>query len=228
LVVVAVVLGAFTVLFQPALQSSLPSLVHGPEDLHATNALIDATARIARAVGPGLAGALAARIALRHFFTLDAVSFAVSAGAFFSLGGRFAWPAAGGRHDAPRGIVREAAVALSYVRDTPPVAWAFAALFGVNLAWACAFAVGAPLFAARVLGEDVGAYGFLIAAYGVGNIASNLVLGSIPMRRPLRTIFVGKLVHGLGFVVLAAAPSLPVALAGAALSAVGGPMGSSR
>jgi MFS family permease len=228
LVAVAVVLGVFTVLFTPALQASLPVLTEGPDDLHAANALVDVTARIARAVAPGLAGVLAARIALTHFFTLDAVSFMISALAVFSLGARFAWRAPraeGTAHAGPRSLARELAAAFAYVRESAPVSWTMVALFGVNFAWASAFAVGAPLFADRVLRSDVGAYGFIVAAYGLGNIASNVVLGSTRLGKPLTLLFLGKAVLGLGFFVLSVAPNLPVAMAGAAIAAVGGPMG---
>jgi len=38
------------------------------------------------------------------------------------------------------------------------------------------FTVGVPLLAARVLGGNIGAYGLIVGAYGVGNVASNLSL----------------------------------------------------
>jgi MFS transporter, DHA3 family, macrolide efflux protein len=234
LVGVGAVLGALDSLFRPALLASLPALVaHLPNkrrDLEATNSLMDATARIARTLGPSLAALLAAQVTLVHFFTLDALSFVFSALAIFSVGAGFAWrapPVATGSGERPgvAGIARDLRAAIEIVRAHRPIAWALLALGLVSMAWAAGFAVGAPLFADRVLGRDVDAYGWIFGAYGVGNITSNLVLGSTGISHPVRMLFAGKIVLASGFVVLACAPSLPWAMAGAALAAVGGPMG---
>jgi len=91
LVIVAVVVGSLGALFDPALQASLPALSGNPQILQATNGLMDITRRLARALGPSLAGVLIIFLPLAHFFTLDAISFAVSALAVFSLGRHFAW-----------------------------------------------------------------------------------------------------------------------------------------
>jgi len=64
-----------------------------------------------------------------------------------------------------------------------------------------------------------------MGAYGVGNIVSNFVVGSVPIRRPAMVMIVAQFVLGGGFAVVAVAHTLPVALAGIALAAVGGPMG---
>jgi MFS transporter, DHA3 family, macrolide efflux protein len=85
--------------------------------------------------------------------------------------------------------------------------------------------IGLPLFVARTLKGDVGALGLIIGAYGVGNVISNLVIGSIAYRRRVPMIFVGKIIVGLGFLLMASATSLPLAIVGSACAAVGGPMG---
>lgn len=234
LVGVGAVLGALDSLFRPALLASLPALVaHLPgqkRDLEATNSLMDSTARIARTLGPSIAALLATRISLVHFFTLDALSFLCSALAVFSVGAGFAWrgtPVAPGSGERPAvaSIADDLRAAIRLVRAHRPIAWALVAMGLVNMAWSAGFAVGAPLFAARALGREVDAYGWIFGAYGVGNLTSNVVLGSTGVRNPVRTLFVGKIVLAVGFTILACAPSLPWAMAGATLAAVGGPMG---
>ena len=229
LVSMAIVLGVFDAVFTPALLASIPSLVDvaRPGELQATNGLVDSTRRIARAVGPSVAGAIAAVVSLAHFFTIDALSFVASALAITAIGSsRFTWKNA---QHAPgrgaRGVVADVVEALRLVAAHKPVAWALAVLFLVNASWAAGFQVGAVLFASRALSTNISGYGFLIGSYGVGNVAGNLVVANIHIERKVTTIFLSKLVLGAGFFVLATAPSLPVAMLGAALAAIGGPMG---
>jgi hypothetical protein len=95
----------------------------------------------------------------------------------------------------------------------------------VAMAWGAAFTVGVPLLAARVLHGNVGSYGLIVGAYGVGNVMSNLVIGSMTIRRRVAMMFVGKMIVGLGFLLMAFATTLPIAMLSAAFAAVGGPMG---
>ncbi len=227
LIAVAVVIGGLGALFDPALQASLPALTGDTRTLQSTNSLMDVTRRLARALGPSLVGLLVALLPLIHFFTLDAISFGISALAVFSLGRRWAWTPERSAHAGRgiRGVVSEIAGAARLVRAHRPLTWALAGNFLVNASWSIAFTVGAALFAKQVLTEGVGTYGLIVGAYGVGNVVSNVVMGSVVVRRRVAVLFTGRLVLGAGFLILAFARSLPVALGGSALAAVGGPMG---
>lgn len=75
---VAVCLGVFGAVFQPALQSSIPNLVDG-DRLVAANALVATTYQIAVMAGPALGGVLIASFAPRMVFSLNALSFGLSA-----------------------------------------------------------------------------------------------------------------------------------------------------
>jgi MFS family permease len=222
----AIVLGSFDALFTPSLHASVPQLVAHPGELQATNGLIDATRRLARAIGPSLAGAVAAMMSIAHFFTIDALSFLASAAAVFAIGSRFSW-----RNDPPAslrgaaGVWRQLAEGVSAVRGHAAITWALVTLFVVNATWCAGFQVGAVLFASRVIHVGISGYGFLVGAYGVGNVVGNLIVGNVHIRRKVPTIFAAKLVLGAGFLILAAAPNLHVAMLGAALAAIGGPMG---
>jgi MFS family permease len=236
MVLAALVLGTFDAMFTPALLASIPALVAHPGELQATNGLMDATRRIARAVGPSLAGAVAALVSVGSFFLIDALSFCASGAALFALGPRFAWKAAkaapGNDRDASRAIATGARKVASEIGDAlrevaahKRAAWALGLLFLVNASWAAGFQVGGVLLASRELGVQVSGYGYLVGAYGAGNVAGNLIVGSVQIDRKLTTIFSAQMILGVGFLVLASARSLPVAMAGAALAAIGGPMG---
>src|SRR6266516_4567031 len=214
LVVVAIVVGSLGALYDPALQASLPALTGDAQTLQATNGLLDVTRRLARVLGPSLAGLLITFLPLFHFFTLDAISFAISAAALFSLGKRFPWKAARMQGTVSghgvSAMLGEIAGALRLVRSHRPLLWVLVSNGLISAVWAIAFTLGAALLADRVLGGNVGAYGLIVGAYGVGNVMSNLVIGSLTIRRRVALIFTGKLVL--------------VALLGSAFAAIGGPM----
>lgn len=224
---VAVVVGGLGALFDPALQASLPALAPDRQTLQATNGLMDLTRRLARAIGPSLAGVLVAILPLSSFFVLDTVSFVISAAAVLSLGRRFAWKPerVATRRRGIIGIVNEIAGAVGTVRAYRPLALALGSLGFSNLAWGAAFTVGAPLLADRVLAGQVGAYGLIVGAYGVGNVIGNIVVGSMHVKRRLAMLFGGRIVLGVGFLIMGMATTLPVALVGSAVAAFGGPMG---
>ena len=221
--VVAALVGALGSLFDPALQASLPDLAGDAESLRAVNALMDATRRVARVVAPSLAGAVALVLPITHFFTVDAVSFGVSALALISLGRSAArWEP---RADGPReGFLAGIATAARLVREHGELAWAYASLIVANFSWAL-FLVGVPLLVARDLGGAVGNYGLVMGAYGAGNVASNLVMASAVVTRRMRVLHAGQMAFGLGLALISWAPGVPVAILGAAFSAIGGPMG---
>jgi DHA3 family macrolide efflux protein-like MFS transporter len=224
---VSVIVGGLGALFDPALQASLPALAPDRQMLQATNGLMDLTRRLARAIGPSLAGALVAILPLPGFFVLDAASFGISAAAVFSLGRRFAWrpERAASDRGGVRGVISEVADAVRTVRAHRPLALAIGSLGLSNLAWGAAFTIGVPLLADRVLSGHVGAYGLIVGAYGAGNVVGNVVVGSLRVRRRLAMIFAGRIVLGAGFLIMGMARTLPVAMAGSAVAAFGGPMG---
>lgn len=220
----AVVINGLSALFDPALQASLPALLPDRHLLPAINGLMDGTRRLALALGPSLAGWLVAYLPLPQFFTLDTITFLTSALAIAAIGRHFA-PRPSRDHSARRGIVAEIAEAIRLTAAQPILAWFIATNTVSNVAWAPAFQVGTALFASQRLGADVGAYGFIVGAYGAGNIVSNLVIGSLAARRPEQMLVAARFVMALGFGILALAPNLAVTMLGSAVAAVGGPMG---
>lgn len=224
MVIVALALGSLGSLFTPALFATIPAIIERDDQLQAANALVDSTRRIARAVGPSLAGAAAAAMSIASFFAIDAFSFCASAIAIFLIR-----PRAARQETAPvsgvlwmaRGIRETVGV----VRAHAGASWALATLFVSNATWCAGFQVGAVLLASRELGMGIGGYSLLVGAYGAGNVVGNLVVSSVEIKRRPLAIYGSKLVFGAGFLVMAAAPSVAVAMAGAVIAAIGGPLG---
>jgi len=74
------------------------------------------------------------------------------------------------------------------------------------------------------------AYALVMGAYGVGDVSGNIVAASVRFRRPMSTMFLGYVVMGIGFSVLAVVvwllpPDrlLPAMMVGALLAGLGGP-----
>lgn len=223
LALVAALLGVLDSLFAPALQASLPALVPERGSLQRANAFLNVNHRLARVLGPGLTGVLLAFLPIEQFFAIDAATFLASALSILAIGRGVAWkptrtdsrpPSAWGEI---RGTFRE-------VRGHPVLAWGIALIGVWNVGSAAAMILGLPLFAKDVLNAGPAAYGALIAAYGVGNVASNLAIAARPPRNLERTLFLGGAIFGVGMLGVAAAPSLFAALAIIPLAAIGGPM----
>ena len=227
LAVVAVLLNGFGTVFDPALQASLPSLVDNRDQVVAMNGLMDGTRRLALALAPSLAGVLVAIMPLPQFFSLDAATFLFSAAALLAIGRHFHHgPAAvttAGRLRAGD-IWSDIAGAVRLVRQNVLLSWFLANQTVSNAAWAATFNVGAALLAAEVLSGEVGSYGLILGAYGAGNILSNIVVGNMTIARPALLLSSARIVQGIGVALIALSGSLPVAMAGSFITAIGGPM----
>ncbi len=221
---VAAVLGLLDSVFSPALQASLPALAPQPDVLQRANAWLNINHRLARIVGPGVAGALLAFSPISQFFSVDAATFVASALLIRALGRGYRWKSPPAE-DVPRSVVDEIGSALRLVREHRALLWGISLIAVWNVSSASINIVGIPLFAREVLGGGPALYGYIMAAYGVGNVASNLFLARWPVRGRLEPVlFAGGLIYGVCWLGLAFAPSLTAALVLAACAAVGGPM----
>lgn len=231
LVAPAVILMGLRGVFDPALQASLPRLAQG-QLLLGTNALMDATARIARLVGPALAGALAAVMPVVGLLAVNAVSFLASALAVASL--RKELPLQ--RPEVSRSRLQALMLGVHAVRRQPLFIYLLWISGVVSGLWMVALWLCVPLVVQReaLAGfglSGLGAVGLIMGAYGAGNLASNLVIGGLEIRRPVPMVLAGNAVVGAGLALMGVAATLapphlvvPLMMAASAAAAVGGPM----
>lgn len=211
-------------LFLPSLQAALASLVR-PAELRSVNGLIDTTDRLARILGPGLAGVLLALLPLVHFFSLDAVSFIISALCFWLVvrsrpAGSFAAPGAAGRRAGWQEVVQ----GVRYARADGRTATALV-VRGLNYAAWGFYTLGAPVLVDQRFHGSAGAWGLILATYGVGSLFGNLIAGHLRAGvDPLGPFTCGWVIIGLGFAGLGLSPSLPLGLASVLAAGVGGPL----
>jgi predicted MFS family arabinose efflux permease len=99
--------------------------------------------------------------------------------------------------------------------------WRLLMLQGIGLA---CFTISVPVevvFAQHTLHAGAGGYGALLSAWGGGAIAGSIVIARWRRRSPRTLIAWSALALAAGFAVMAAAPSLAIALAGSVIAGVG-------
>ncbi|MCK6451057.1 MAG: MFS transporter [Alphaproteobacteria bacterium] len=236
LVPVIVVISGAKAIFDPALQASLPHIVsrnglaNDKQLFQATNGLFDATRRIARVSGPGIIAVAGGLIPVMHFFTIDALSFLVSATAIALVlrsAPRPAAAASGG--DVRRGEIRRRVRqgitgGFNAVRRHPLMRLALAAHGVGSGAWYLAVILCVAFKVKAELNLDVGAYGMVIAAYGVGNLLATVAVASLRFSQQGVVMFAGRLVAAVGYLGLGTADSVEEMMAWAAVAAAGAPV----
>jgi MFS transporter, DHA3 family, macrolide efflux protein len=233
LILALIGLGVGEAMFRPALQSVVPRIVKDAKLLPAANGLLDATGRAARLIGPAMIGPLALFLPVRHFLTVDALSFLLSAFAILSLGHL----RAPGREAIDReSVVASVARGFQATRHHPVLNYTLGTYGLLNAAWNTVYYLALPML---IMKQDIrgpgnsglGALGLVIAVYGGSNLISTLIFGNRDLSiRPQRQIFGGSLVIGSGLLMLVPIGLLPHEwllpgyLFVAAVTAVGGPM----
>ena len=230
-------LAAMRMVFNPALQSAVPVLVKDREGLQAINGLFDATFRLARLIGPVLAAVLNALLPVIHFLSVTAVGFVASAVAVWMVRDRMVDPAS--RPPVGRGGWRGAWDALldgARLMMSEPTTGALLMVNAIaNGPWSVALQLAIALM---VVEHDPHLFGFhgltalglIIGTTGVGDVAGNLIAGSVRFRRPLSTMFLGYVAMGTGFVLMALAAwglpnpwKLPGMMLSGMVAGLGGP-----
>jgi predicted MFS family arabinose efflux permease len=212
-VLVLVVLDGLVAITARSLTVTARVQVLGPLDLVPEgNALMNSAFAICFMAGPLLGGAVvvaggtvAALLANCGFFAVMAVL----------LAGLPHTPDPGA--PPPQGRLR---AALAHAR-ADRILWRLLILQGVG--FAC-FTISTPVevvYAQHTLHAGAGGYGALLAAWGGGAIAGSMVIARF-RRRAARTLMSCSAVAlGVGFVVMAVAPSLAVGLVGAVVAGLG-------
>jgi MFS family permease len=207
-------------LFEPGRTAILPNIA-GSQELVTANALSSMTWSLNLALGAGLGGAVAAFFGRDAVFVLDSVSFLVSAAL---LGGMVVREPhlADSRPFRARDLVDFSPVAegVRYVARDKRIFALLLVKAGLGLLgthWVLTPIFGQRIFPVKAAGAQRGAMlgmSALMSASGLGSLLGPLVGGywAGEERSRLRLgILIGFLVSGLGYLLLAAAPSLALA-----------------
>jgi MFS family permease len=217
LYVLAAAFGIVDAFFYPAMNAILPMMVD-ERRLPAANALMEGMRQLTGLIGPVLAGLLVQLVSTGPAFAIDAVSFAVAAGALVLVrGGRRA--VHGDQLDVG-GAVRDG---LRYAWSDPAIRSLIFLIAAFNVAFGGPINVGLPWLAQFRFHEGPTAYGIMIAGWGAGAVLGTIAAGMLARIEHLGAVMLGlAFMLGVGLAVIGLAPSVPVAFAVLGVMGLGG------
>jgi MFS family permease len=183
-------------------------------ELRAGNAILNVAFTGGAAVGPAVAGAVVAAFGVQSALLLDAVSFYAIAWILFTGG---PLPQA----EPEPGRMRERLRAgIAYIRGHPTLR----RLLGAQAAAFVFFAAVLPvevIYAKETLGAGDTGYGLLLGSWGGGMVSGSVVFAALRRAALPTLLFFSTVAIGVGYLCMAAAPSLALACAAAALGGAG-------
>ena len=219
IVALAVIAGVGNAFFRPAVLAGVPNLV-ADVDLAGANALLQLVEWTAIAIGPLIAGALAAVSGPHLAYWVNAATFAFSAVLVMRIPGRLLQSDRSVEREISRGHWRELAEGYAVVRGSR-------ALLCVLIAWSIvmlangAINVAEVFLAKRSYGSGDFGFGLLWAGSGIGLVAGGLAAGTL-VAAGLAWLYVRMLVvFAIGIAGAAAAPNVWVGAVAMMLSGFG-------
>jgi MFS family permease len=223
--VVALSLSSLSAFFEPAVQAMIPRFSPDLSTLRAANGLMSTTLRLARVAGPGIVGICVLFLPTIHFFTLDALTFVISALSIAALQKQTPVRTYLRKKELKKLGFRESVIsgfhAIEHSKRMRFVIFAKALTGG---SWSLAYTLGLALMVHEIAPHDVRAFGAVIGAYGVGNLGAALYFGNTTRTHSCFLMFWGYVTLGVGFIMVAFAPNLPLMMVAAAIAAIGGPL----
>jgi MFS family permease len=187
----------------PAGNSIVPMLVE-EQDLQAGNSIMMGITQLVGFIGPTVAGILiggysSSSLGIGLAFTIDSVSFAVSAVCL--------WAMHGGKRLSDKSSQEESVwtsilVGMKYMWDDVALRVMFLVISALNFLFTGPLLVGIPVLANQRLPEGALAFGLLMSAYAGGNLAGYLLAGSLPRAKgKAMSIFLVTLLAAFGVVI---------------------------
>lgn len=222
--VMALSLSALSAFFDPATQATIPLLAQDMETMQSTNGLMSTTIRMARMIGPAVVGLLSAFIPMIHFFTIDALTFIVSAISVRSLKKYMPAQQVSAMSVKHTDFWEAITSGFKLIEDKPGMNYVFFSKAITAGAWNLALVIGFALLVHEVSHGDAQMFGFVMASYGIGNFAGALYFGSRPRTKLWFMIFSGYVWFGLGLVLISLAPAISLIVVAAVATGFFGPM----
>lgn len=208
--------------FRPAQAALLPSLVRDPRELSAANVVSSTVESVGSFAGPAVGGALLAFTNIETVFLVNALSFVWSAVLVAGIHReRDAKPVEESVEVERESFVREATAGMKAIAGEPHLRL-LSGLYGAQTLVAGAGSVFTVAVALDLLDLEASGVGWLSAASGLGGLVGGLLALGLALRGRLASDFaLGLVLNGLPFALVAAFPSVPMALAALLLVGVG-------
>jgi MFS family permease len=213
-VVLATVDGALALAGRALTRSVVVSLLEPSNELRAGNALLNLAFTGGAALGPALAGLAVAGFGVQTALLLDAISFYLIAWILLTAGPLpHAEPEPGRMRDRVR-------AGIAYIRERVLLRRLLLAQGAAFVFFAAVLPVEV-IYVKQTLGSTDSGYGLMLASWGVGMVLGSLVFAAA-RRAPLSHLLLfSTAAVGLGYLGLAAAPSLALACAASVLGGAG-------
>lgn len=206
-VCLALVFGVINAFDLPARQSFLIEMV-GKDDLPNAIALNSAAFNTARVLGPAVAGAVMAAAGEGVCFWLNALSYL----AVLAMLLRMDLPRRDADPASREGALANLREGVRYALDTAPIR-NLLALLGICAGLGFQYMVLLPVYAREILHANEQAYGFMVAAFGLGSLLSAMVMTRRQDRWGLRrNLLVGLGSAAVGMGVFAWSRTMPLSL----------------
>ena len=215
-VVLATIAGT---VFRPAQAALLPSLVRDPRELSAANVVASTVESVGSFAGPAVGGLLLAFTSPEIVFMVNALTFVWSAVLVAGVRSEAPVPE---EHEVGRpSFLREVTAGMSSLVGEPHLRL-LSGLYAAQTLVAGAASVFTVAVALDLLDIGNSGVGWLSAASGLGGFVGGLLALGLAMRSRLATdLALGLVLNGLPFALVAAFPSVPVALAALAIVGIG-------
>src|SRR3954463_9041610 len=213
-IVLAAIDGALALAGRALTRAVVATSLEPTGELRAGNALLNVAFTGGAAVGPALAGLIVAGFGVQSALLLDAVSFYVVAWILFGAGSMpHAEPEPGRMRDRVR-------AGLAYIRGETVLS---RILFAQGIAFVF-FAAVLPVevvYVKETLGSNDTGYGLMLASWGVGMVFGSLIFARIRETSLAYQLLFSTLGIGVGYLGLAAAPTLAFACAASVVGGAG-------
>jgi MFS family permease len=213
-IVLAMIDGTLALAGRAVTRSAVVALLEPSEELRAGNALLNLAFTGGAAVGPAVAGLVVAGFGVQSALLLDAISFYAVAWILLTAG---PLPQADPEDGRMQDRVR---AGLAYIREK-------AVLRRLLIAQGAAFVFFAAvlpvevIYVKQTLGSSDSGYGLMLASWGAGMVLGSLIFAAARRARLAPLLLFSTAAVGIGYLGLAAAPTLAVACAASVAGGAG-------
>jgi MFS family permease len=213
-VIVAAIDGVLALAGRALTRAVVVALLEPHGELRAGNAILNVAFTGGAALGPGIAGLVVAGFGVQSALLLDAVSFYACGWILLTAG-----PLP--RIEPEAGDLRERVRAgLAYVREKATLRRLLIAQGAAFIFFSAVIPIEV-IYVKETLGAGDSGYGLMLGSWGVGMVLGSIVFAAVRRARLPYLLFFSTAVVGIGYLGLAAAPTLALACAASVVGGAG-------